>query len=213
MSCTKDTERCLGVHPCCQDHIMEMLIAIHEILLREDIPHWLNFGTLLGAVRQGDLIPWDEDGDIGIWECDAEKVVERHLFDEKKYPTRINKLENGRACSVPLFYSEVNSLHVCLNTFGVSRGFAFGIEWSGMCYRVEDLVDLGTVKLRGYEFPCPSNPEFGLLSFYGPDWRVPKVKHWIKQYSLQPGCDPELVDLINKNEEYEYEDGRKYGPL
>ena len=37
-----------------------------DILGRADIDYHLDYGTLLGIVRDGDLIPWDGDLDIGV---------------------------------------------------------------------------------------------------------------------------------------------------
>lgn len=38
------------------------------------IPYWLNFGTLLGWHRDGDIIPGDPDLDFGMWEEDFPQV-------------------------------------------------------------------------------------------------------------------------------------------
>ena len=46
--------------------IYQMLYDIHRILTFYDVDYWAIGGTLLGAIRHGGLIPWDDDGDIGI---------------------------------------------------------------------------------------------------------------------------------------------------
>ncbi len=55
--------------------INEMLGTIHEILTTNEIPYWINGGTLLGAVRNQGLIPWDDDGDLQIFEKEKEKLL------------------------------------------------------------------------------------------------------------------------------------------
>ena len=52
------------------------LRKVTTILERHEIPYWINFGTLLGAVRHGGFIPWDDDLDISILRDDRERMLE-----------------------------------------------------------------------------------------------------------------------------------------
>lgn len=54
--------------------IRERLVAIINLLNDNHICYWLDFGTLLGAIRDNDVILWDKDGDISIWQEDSGKV-------------------------------------------------------------------------------------------------------------------------------------------
>ncbi|MBQ9990097.1 MAG: LicD family protein [Lachnospiraceae bacterium] len=45
---------------------LEVLQVIDEICKRHNIVYFATFGTLLGAVRHGGFIPWDDDIDIGM---------------------------------------------------------------------------------------------------------------------------------------------------
>jgi len=48
---------------------VETLKEIKHILDDVGVKYWLDFGTLLGAVRDGKFIPWDTDIDLGMLCC------------------------------------------------------------------------------------------------------------------------------------------------
>jgi lipopolysaccharide cholinephosphotransferase len=48
------------------DRLYQLLGDVDEVLILHKIPYWAAGGTLIGAVRHGGLIPWDDDVDICI---------------------------------------------------------------------------------------------------------------------------------------------------
>lgn len=56
-----------------QLRMLEMLKYLDEICKSHDIKYWLSSGTLLGAVRHGGFIPWDDDVDVEMLREDFEK--------------------------------------------------------------------------------------------------------------------------------------------
>lgn len=58
-----------------QLRLTELLMAVDKICRKHDIPYWLSSGTLLGAVRHGGFIPWDDDLDIELLRPDYERLL------------------------------------------------------------------------------------------------------------------------------------------
>lgn len=58
-----------------QHRMTEMLREIDAICRRHQLKYWLCSGTLLGCVRHGGYIPWDDDLDIEMLREDYEKLL------------------------------------------------------------------------------------------------------------------------------------------
>ena len=51
-----------------------LLRFFHAVCIRNNLTYWLDYGTLLGAVRHGGFIPWDDDLDVGMPREDYNKL-------------------------------------------------------------------------------------------------------------------------------------------
>ena len=78
-----------------QSCLLGMAKDIHCILERNNIPYVITYGTLLGAVRHGGFIPWDDDFDIYLFDEGYSQAIDAlrnelpsHLFleDENSEP-------------------------------------------------------------------------------------------------------------------------------
>ena len=58
-----------------QEKLLEMLKKTHNFLTENGISYSLCGGTLLGAIREGGFIPWDDDVDIMMDRANYDKML------------------------------------------------------------------------------------------------------------------------------------------
>ena len=56
-----------------QKIMLYIMKRIHAVCVEHNIKYWLDYGTLLGAIRHDGFIPWDDDMDICMMREDYEK--------------------------------------------------------------------------------------------------------------------------------------------
>ncbi|MBR5643788.1 MAG: LicD family protein [Salinivirgaceae bacterium] len=59
-----------------QQAALEILIEFDRVCRSNNLQYWLSYGTLLGAVRHGGFIPWDDDVDVSMPAEDYKKFIE-----------------------------------------------------------------------------------------------------------------------------------------
>lgn len=91
---------------------LQMLTLMGEIFARHSLTWWINYGTLLGAVRHRGFVPWDDDVDICMPRPDYETAL-KVLVEE--YPTRSRVIclgeEHGEGQASPwaVFYNRLHT--------------------------------------------------------------------------------------------------------
>ena len=146
--CGKDTDRCFGTvidampeyirlgrwtPPCCLRALRETARHVFRIFESEHVRYWLEGGSLLGAARTGDVIPWDYDIDIGIYQDDIPHC--KHLSHVHRTGIAIvdsdgfvwEKATEGDFYRVQ--YSQSNHLHVDIFPFYSRNGTMTKDTW------------------------------------------------------------------------------------
>ncbi|KAF0309641.1 Fukutin-related protein [Amphibalanus amphitrite] len=144
--CTRDSARCFPslvddtpdyLHrgrwtpPCCLRHLRHTARHVLRALTVCGARHWLEGGSLLGAVRSGDIIPWDSDVDVGMYLDDVpgcaplRDAVKRPVVDEQGFVWE--KAPEGRFFRVQ--FSAQNRIHVDIFPFYSRNGTMTKDTW------------------------------------------------------------------------------------
>ena len=113
-----------------QVRILSILVCVDKICRKHGIPYWLDFGTLLGAVRHQGFIPWDDDIDLLIEYKELKKLIKvfkeeadpkyiiTNCFIEKHFPVAWSKVRNTETLSRPVRYKELPiNWGICIDLF------------------------------------------------------------------------------------------------
>ncbi len=93
-------------------HILGIAKEFDRICTKHNIPYYMVYGTLLGAVRHKGFIPWDDDMDFGV-PIEYYKQMEEVLEKELPYPYRCCNYKNHPA--VRLVYSKIEDMSTVID--------------------------------------------------------------------------------------------------
>jgi len=164
-----------------------LLKKTKEFLDDQNIPFWLDCGTLLGAVREQNFIKHDNDIDFSVYKYDAS--------------IEFGKLSNYNLRIVNYYINYLHSqLLIIQLELDVDMELNDGIKTLDI-YIQNYKPKLETIHFAGLEFCVPKNPELFLASLYG-DWKVPNKNDVTDDISWETGFKGgEYAKYIEINED------------
>lgn len=176
--CNKDTPRCFGpiieqmpsylfenkwTPPCCLSNLRKTAKHVFNNLDEAGIRYWLESGSLLGAMRSGDILPWDYDVDIGFNRDDLlrspwlKKAEDRPVVDLQGFVWE--KATEGNFYRV--YYSKINKIYVNLFPFYQKNGTMIKDSWftrhKNMEFPDNFLHPMSSIEFIGRQVPCANN--------------------------------------------------------
>jgi LicD family len=169
--------------------IMKDVLDVLEVFKKHGVQALLSYGAVLGAVRNKDFIPWDDDIDLDVVQpidLRTRKSIGWMLYDLGFMPQPISMNVFGRMEPLEygyngdgetgiivcernfkfsiFFYKQEGDLMVCRAKLGA------GILISNQAKFYEKLDE---VKLHGHKFATPGPLKGYLAHVYGKDWKTP----------------------------------------
>ena len=174
----------------------EAFIKVVDIFNKNNIPFWLEYGTLLGCIRNKDFIDIDDDIDLGMKVEDFYKSSELIFLGIKEVGFRIDGLvkipENNNNNNIYFEGKEVGT------TFRFGIVYYGGEKWNKAGLDVQlhikgrgeysdrridltlhkvhyekDLFPLTETRFLDQKVFVPLNCQQHLVNLYGENWRIP----------------------------------------
>lgn len=205
LGCNKDTHPCpfnlylnrlgLNTAPCCREHMRDVSNFVVTCLRDMGAEHWLDGGSLLGAVREnGALLAWEDDVDISVlldgettWES-LTTTLSKRAAQEGYY---VDVFEKKRCFAVsydppkswPFHWERSRmrgEIRLDLVTFRHATSGAQSVlereshkgdmsvmesGWHGVPKEI--IIPTSTINFLGDDISCPNQPDAYLRILYG----------------------------------------------
>ncbi|WP_446470087.1 LicD family protein [Xenorhabdus stockiae] len=171
-------------------HNVAALYAFQDAMKDINKTFWLDWGTLLGAVREKDFIKHDSDLDFGMYLSDFSDEIERSLINHGF--KKLRKFEKNddiialeltfsfKGVPVDIFFYQEKNEHMICHHFGkFEESKSNNNIKEGMCITFQNYCptfELTTIFFQKRKFLIPKNTTEYLTNYYGKDFMVPVIE-------------------------------------
>ncbi len=175
--------------------MFEMLCEVDSILLRHNIRYIIGSGTLLGAVRHKNFIPWDDDIDIIVYEEDYNAAInlliselssDYVVHNEDNDPMYYASYSKVKHCKSKVFYADekVSRRHQKLKYQGLQISIFKAPKYK---YFNRYYYIAGRKIFSGYRFYKHQQGILNRFKFIVCAFLIPMTKVWFLMFNALPG--------------------------
>jgi lipopolysaccharide cholinephosphotransferase len=193
--------------------IYRLMQKIDEAFTRNGITYWAGSGTLLGAIRHGGLIPWDNDLDLYMLDTDETKLEKFkkdldesglviHYYWKDLYkifekdavpiqdPDNPDQLLPFCFPAADIFVMTLEKRHEIEDVY-IHRSYDFYWHWNTERFTYSQIKNISRIPFGPISICIPGDPEAHLNAVYGTS-EYPDL--W-KKYAFEPTWDHQKEDL------------------
>jgi hypothetical protein len=177
-----------------RNKIIKGMRVIDDLFNKHNIYYTAAYGTLLGAVRHHDMIPWDDDGDINVLRQDYDKIMA--LKDEFKSHGLILE-SNWKLIKVYFDSSEFPFIDIFINDVINGKIIRCVEPFNKMCKQLDRKSDWWW---KWIDYPAEwiinrQRYNFGPIKIWGPKNPEKVLKYWYGENCLTE-CQTPILDHI-----------------
>lgn len=165
-------------------YFYKILDKISEMLNENNIPFYIDCGTLLGCIREGKILSHDSDVDITIHLSLWKQLM---AIDLSKYELEVKRVLEG-------FPNYDYGNMITIKMKNISDEYYCDI------YANPAFPILEKAKMNNKEYPVPKDPGLYLKQLYG-DWKVPSSRHASTHFHRNNGL---ILSNYKKNWDLNY---------
>jgi len=178
--------------------VLEVMQCTHDLFVEHGVTYFLDYGSLLGAIRHKGFIPWDDtnDIDIGVLASETDQIYALgpllsqvcgyhmiHRSDVALLPgVSAFVIKRG---AFRVFHNRVTPIYVDVADYEVKQTSGGGgkeeIVLTDSHYPELDfhlplsrVLPVRECQFEGRVFHCPHDPFYVLTQQFGSDWCIPK---------------------------------------